>query len=331
MSDKTRTSRLSTAAPLSLALSFVLSFGVANARACDPAPAAVVDIDANSYYVDKSHSVIDPARKARNVAAVKPVDDFLEVVARSASAFQAAPDTGRAPAECALVWLSSWASQQAMLGKMTTTQSFYTRKWALGGLALSYARLKPAASEAQRQAIDTWLKMLAESTLVHAEAYRGERNNHYYWEGLAVTSVGAVTGDQRYLLWGRKVFDFAMSQVAADGSLPREMERAAKALHYHSFAAEPLVMMASILDVQSSRLDQLVQFTLHGLSDPSAIEKATGVAQERSDSAVSWKIVYDRHTGAAATVAAARASWQPRMGGDLRLANPLEHLATTTK
>jgi poly(beta-D-mannuronate) lyase len=330
MSDTTPTLRSSTAAPLALVLSFVLSIGAGNARACDPAPAVVVDIDANSYYVDKNHSVIDPARKARNVAAVKPVDDFLEAVARGASAFQAAPDARRAQAECALVWLSSWASQQAMLGKMTTTQSFYTRKWALGGLALSYARLKPAASEAQRQGIDTWLKMLAEATLVHAESYKGERNNHYYWEGLAVTAVGAVTGDQRYLLWGRKVFDFAMSQIAADGSLPREMERAAKALHYHSFAVAPLVMMASILDLQSPRLDQLVRFTLHGLADPSAIEKATGVAQERSDGPVSWTIVYDRHTIGSAT-AATHANWQPRMGGDLRLANPLEHLATTTK
>jgi poly(beta-D-mannuronate) lyase len=322
MSDTTRTMLLSAA--------LLLLPSVGNARACDSPPAAVIDIDANSYYSDKNHSVIDAARKARNVAAVKPVDDFLEAVARSASAFQAAPDARRAQAECALAWLSSWANQQAMLGKMTTTQSFYTRKWALGGLALSYARLKPAASQAQREGIETWLKLLAEATLVHAEAYKGVRNNHYYWEGLAVTAVGAVTGDQRYLRWGRKVFDFAMSQIAADGSLPREMERAAKALHYHSFAAAPLVMMAAILDVQSPRLDQLVQFTLGGLADPSAIEKATGVAQERSDGPVSWKIVYDRHAIGSAT-AATPASWQPRMGGDLRLANPLEHLATASK
>jgi hypothetical protein len=122
------------------------------------------------------------------------------------------------------------------------------------------------------------------------------RNNHYYWEGLAVAATGAVTGDERLLAWGRKVFDHAMSQVAPDGSLPLEMERAAKALHYHSFAVQPLVMLASILDVQSPRLDQLVRFTLQGIADPSAIEKATGIAQERIKGTPGWKIVYDRHT-----------------------------------
>jgi poly(beta-D-mannuronate) lyase len=309
-----------------LAAALLLSLGLAEARACNPAPPAVIDIDANSYYSDKNHSIVDPVRKARNVAATKPVDEFLEVVARSASAFQAEPEARREDAQCGLAWLSAWAGQKAMLGKMTTTQSFYTRKWALGGLALSYARLKPAASDAERQDIEAWLKMLAEATVEHAQAYKGVRNNHYYWEGLAVTSVGAVTGDARYMAWGRKVFDFAMSQVAPDGSLPREMERAAKALHYHSFAVEPLVMMASILDVQSPTLDQLVRFTLHELADPSAIEKATGIAQERSDGPVSWKVVYDRHASGA-VAPAPRINWQPRMGGDLRLANPLEHVA----
>jgi poly(beta-D-mannuronate) lyase len=319
MSKQTRTALLGAGLLAALALG--------DARACNPPPAAVIDIDANSYYIDKNHSVIDPALKARNVAATKPVDEFLDVVARAASAFQPAPDQKREDAQCGLTWLSSWASQHAMLGKMTTQQSFYTRKWALGGLAMSYAKLKPAATDAQRQSIEPWLKALAEATVVHSDAYKGARNNHYYWEGLAVTAVGAVTGDERYLGWGRKVFDFAMTQVAADGSLPREMERGVKALHYHAFAVAPLVMMASILDVRSPKLDQLVQFTLDGIADPSHIEKATGFVQERPEGPGSWKVIYDRHVGAA-TSSATRPGWQPRMGGDLSLANPLEHVAT---
>jgi hypothetical protein len=68
------------------------------------------------------------------------------------------PPSNREEARCGLQWLSAWARQDAMLGKMTTNQSYYTRKWALGGLALSYARLRPAANEADRQAIDAWLR-----------------------------------------------------------------------------------------------------------------------------------------------------------------------------
>jgi poly(beta-D-mannuronate) lyase len=306
-------------------LAALLTLGVRAAQACEAPPPAVHDIDANSYYIDKNHSIIDPVRKARNVAATKPVDEFLDAVARHASAYQAAP-SNREEAQCGLQWLSAWAHQNAMMGTMTSNQSYYTRKWALGGLALSYAKLRPAANEAERQAIDAWLKTLADATLVHADAGKGARNNHYYWEGLAVAATGAVTGDQRLLAWGRKVFDHAMSQVAPDGSLPREMERAAKALHYHSFAVQPLVMLASILDVQSPKLDQLVRFTLQGIADPSAIEKATGVTQERIRGTPSWKIVYDRHAGAASAPAASKAPWEPRMGGDIGIANPLEHV-----
>jgi poly(beta-D-mannuronate) lyase len=308
-----------------LLASLLFSLGLGAARACEVPPPAVIDIDANSYYIDKNHSIIDPVRKKRNEAATRPVDDYLDAVARHASAFQAAPDR-RDEARCGLEWLSAWARSGAMLGKMTSNQSYYTRKWALGGLALSYARLRPAAAEAERKAIDAWLKNLAELTAVHADAGKGVRNNHYYWEGLAVASVGAVTGDERLLAWGRKVFDHAMSQVAADGSLPLEMARAAKALHYHSFAVAPLVMLASILDLQSPRLDQLVRFTLQGIADPSAIEKATGVEQERIKGTPSWKILYDRHTGGAAT-ATKPVLWEPRLGGDLLLPNPLEHVS----
>jgi poly(beta-D-mannuronate) lyase len=310
-----------------LLATLLLTLGMQGVHACE-APPAVHDIDANSYYIDKNHSIIDPARKARNVAATKPVDEFLDAVARHASAYQTTP-SNREEARCGLQWLSSWARQDAMLGKMTSNQSYYTRKWALGGLSLSYARLRPAANEADRQAIDAWLRTLADATLVHADAGKGVRNNHYYWEGLAVAATGAVTGDERLLAWGRKVFDHAMSQVAPDGSLPLEMERAAKALHYHSFAVQPLVMLASILDVQSPRLDQLVRFTLQGAADPSAIEKATGIAQEPIKGTPGWKIVYDRHTGGAASAtqasAAPAARWEPRMGGDIGIANPLEH------
>jgi poly(beta-D-mannuronate) lyase len=310
----------------SLSALLLLALGLQAAHACEAPPPAVHDIDANSYYIDKNHSIIDPVRKARNVAATKPVDEFLNAVARRASTYQSAP-AKREEAQCGLQWLSAWARQNAMLGTMTSNQSYYTRKWALGGLALSYAKLRPAASEADRQVIDAWLTTLADATLVHADAGKGVRNNHYYWEGLAVAATGAVTQDQRLLAWGRKVFDHAMSQVAPDGSLPLEMERAAKALHYHSFAVQPLVMLASILDVQSTKLDQLVRFTLQGIADPSAIEKATGIAQERIKGTPGWKIVYDRHTGGAAAPAESKALWEPRMGGDIGIANPLEHLA----
>jgi poly(beta-D-mannuronate) lyase len=305
-------------------LLLMLAAGVANA--CDSVPPAVVDITANRYYTDANNSVIDPVLRAQNIAAVKPVEDFLSAVARAASAYQASPDKAAQEAQCGLVWLASWANSKAMLGKMSSNQAYYTRKWTLGGLSLSYAKLKPAASEAQRRDIEAWLKVLAGLTIEHSDNHKGVRNNHYYWEGLAVTATGAVTGDARALAWGRKVFDEAMSHIASDGSLPLEMARATKALHYHLFAVEPLVMMASILDLRSPKLELLLQFTLASAADPSAMQKATGFVQEPARGPFNWKVIHARHLGGPSATAAPT-SWQPRLGGDLQIANPLEHLA----
>ena len=296
-------------------LLIALALAAPASHACDAPPPALSNIDANSYYSDQHHSVIDPVLRARNIANTKPIEDFLSQVAR---------DANQGDAACALTWLNSWAGQQAMLGKISSEQAYYVRKWTLGGLALNYARIRQQATPAQRAAIESWFKALADATIAHADAKKGSRNNHYYWEGLAVTAAGGVTGDARYLDWGRKVFEHAMGQMAADGALPAEMERAGKALHYQVYAATPLVMIASILDLHDARLDTLVAFTVASSADPSGIARRTGVEQEPVGSR-EVTIVYNRHEGKPPPPAG-KALWQPRLGGALEVPNPLEHL-----
>ena len=107
------------------------------ALACADAPPASIDIDANSYYSDAHHSVIDPVLRARNIANTKPIEDFLGQVAKDAN--------NQGDAACALAWLESWAGRKALLGKLSSEQSYYVRKWTLGGMALSYARVQASA------------------------------------------------------------------------------------------------------------------------------------------------------------------------------------------
>jgi poly(beta-D-mannuronate) lyase len=295
-------------------LTYILLALAGSSGACELPPPARIDIDANSYYSDKHHSVIDPVLRAKNIANTKPVEDFLSQVARDANGGDAA---------CALTWLSSWAEQKALLGKMSSEQAYYVRKWTLGGMALSYARVQRQATASQRAVIEAWFKALADATMAHSDAKKGGRNNHYYWEGLAVTAVGGVTGDQRYLDWGRKVLQHALGQMEPDGALPAEMERAAKALHYQVYAATPLALMASILDVHDARLDTLVAFTVAASADPSGIARRTGFEQEPVGSR-EVTVFYNRHEGKPPV--AGKALWQPRLGGALDVPNPLEHL-----
>lgn len=287
---------------------------------CPTPPAAQRDIIADGYYDDPPvYSHIDPVKHAAYEAAVKPLEFYLDRVAAMASAHQS---------ECTLRWLVAWAEGDAMLGTIKKEQAHYERKWLLAGLALSYAKARNDASRDQKAAIDTWLQALADSVMKHSDAYKGERNNHYYWEGLAIAATGAVTGNTRELAWSRKVFDYAMTQIADDGSFPREMARGGRALHYHFFAAAPLVMLESILDERSPKLDKFVKFCTENLANSQRVVKLAGVPQigileDDGD----WRVVYSRHLSDVSLHGKnGRQPYVNRLGGDLTTPNPLEHL-----
>jgi poly(beta-D-mannuronate) lyase len=299
---------------------FALILLMATAHAeCPAPPAAQRDIIADSYYDDPPvNSHIDPQRKAAYEAAVRPFEDYLRYVAASSSKGD----------KCAIEWLSAWAKGDGMLGKIENHQAHFERKWVLAGLALSYAKVRDHASDDERAKIDAWLKALAVGVRHYADTSKGKRNNHYYWEGLAVGATGAVTGDGEDVAWARAVFLYAMNQIEDDGSLPLEMARGSRALDYHLFAAAPLAMLESILNERSEKLDKLVGFCLAGLKNPDAIAARSHVAQlTPGASDMDWMIVYARrHPNP--TINAALSDRKPhnnRLGGTLSLPNPLEH------
>ena len=303
-----------------------------SAAPCPAVPAVVRDIVANSYYSDPQYSIPDPEKFARNRASVKPLTDFLRDIANRASRYAANPAKATPEAECALGWLKTWAEGGAMLGTLSSEQAYYQRKWMLSGLALSYARIRPTADPQTRATIEHWLVTIANLTLDHSDRHKGVRNNHYYWEGIAVAATGAVTGEKRFLDWGQRVFDRAMADVAADGSLPHELARGRKALKYHLFAAAPLAMLASVLDRHSPRMDALVAYCLKGIADPASVAATAGTEQEGpiNDNEVAWlQISLRQHhdPAVAAFVAGRKSAATPNLGGNLLIANPLEHPA----
>lgn len=297
----------------------MLMLGAAHA-ACPAAPPAQRDIIADMYYDDPPvYSHIDPVKHEAYEAAVKPLEAFMGQVAASASH----GDKG-----CALRWLTAWAEGDAMLGKIEKEQAHYERKWILAGLALSYAKVRDAASRDQRAAVDAWLQAVADGVRTHSAQYKGERNNHYYWEGLAVAATGAVTGRQSDVDWGRQVYRDAMAAVADDGTFPREMKRGGRALHYHLFAAAPLAMLESILDEDSPKMAKLVKFCAESRLDLAAVSKQAGVAQIGIlDDDYDWLAIYARHHPKTKMRLdlGTRVPYVNRLGGDLTKANPLEH------
>lgn len=286
---------------------------------CPVPPPAQHDIIADIYYDDPPvYSHIDPVKHAAYEAAVGPLETYLKTIAKMASA---------GDKQCTLKWLVTWAEGDAMLGKIEKEQAHFERKWLLAGLALSYAKVRDGATGDQRASIDAWLQALAFRVREHSDAYKGAKNNHYYWEGLAVGAVGVVTEHPKDVEWSRGVLKAAEADIADDGTLPLEMKRGGRALHYHLFSAAPLVMLESILDVRSEKIAKLAEFCDRAWRDPAIAAKLAGTPQIGIlDDDHDWAPIFIRHTGAAVTPTPNRQPYVTRLGGDLEKANPLEHV-----
>jgi poly(beta-D-mannuronate) lyase len=163
-----------------------------------------------------------------------------------------------------------------MINGRGDTQAQYERKWLLAGLSLAYLKVRDLATQEQAHRIAIWMQDIADESLALFDSPKHKRNNHYYWVGLAVMGTAVATDSHVHLDMARAVFDKALGDIADDGTLPMEMDRAGMALHYHNFALAPLVFMAELARLRgedwyardNGRLSLLVKRVNAGLSDP---------------------------------------------------------------
>jgi poly(beta-D-mannuronate) lyase len=241
-----------------------------------------------------------------------------------------------AAAHCAFVWLTHWARADAMLGRVNR-QGAYERKWTLGGLALSYVKIQraPDLDDQARYQVERWFRHLAAA--VRAEYQHPERidnrNNHAYWAGMAIAAVGIATNDQGLFEWGLAQYRLGIAQIQEDGTLPLELDRKGRALHYHLYALAPLVMLAEmgernripLYQEQHGRLSLLVKRVVQGVSNPEAFGHLANAAQidpmpPRGGSDVAWvEIWLARFHDPELTrwIANRRPVIDPRMGGNI--------------
>ena len=251
------------------------------------------DIEATDYYSDAKHSVIDPVRFAAYNAREKSFRDTMRLVESAADKFQA---TGsRAAAECVLHVLAINAQAGAVTGKMSSNQAYYVQNWTLAALAITWLKVRgaePGLLE-DRQAVVTWLRSIASCTQGYFDRGRAKgsgdsKNNHYAWAGLSIMATGIAANDKALYEWGVNAYDDGLSRVQPDGTLPLEMSRGQRALHYHLFALAPLVTMAEFgavngLDLYSRNdgaLSRLVNRAMSGLEDNQYFATKAGFAQE---------------------------------------------------
>lgn len=281
---------------------------------CPSSPVLPRDLETASYYDDAARSHIDPARQRAYEAAVKPLQSAVRKVETMADRYRSAGDDTWAA--CAATWLADFASTAVLSGTMGGNQSVYVQGWMLGGLSVAWLKIRAAQSlpDSARQAVPVWLADLASMNLAYyagRDDKRDGRNNHRYWAGFAVMAAGIAADRKDLYNWGVASFHVGIDQITPEGQnspqgmLPLELDRRARALHYHLFAAAPLVMIAELadangLDLYSEKdhaLRRLVHVAIAGIDNPAPFAASAGVEQEPipiEAGTLAWAIPFER-------------------------------------
>ncbi|KAA3515368.1 alginate lyase family protein [Agrobacterium rosae] len=259
---------------------------------CPSVAKPVVNIDLPSRYkdADKSRSEIDDKLNAEVETSLAPIDGFIRNLADDANK-TLDEKKASAAAKCIFSSVASWAKAGALM-QAETMNAHLALSSRIAGISAAYARAltveKPSATD--EKSIHDWLVTLTEKQIVYFDTEAppmASRNNHRAWAGLAAAQVGAITGRQNLLDWGAQTNQLLICSAGPDGSLPEEMKRKDKALHYQLHAVAPIVMTARILypsrpdslGVCDRKLDKIVDFTISALANPAIVADIAGTKQ----------------------------------------------------
>lgn len=265
------------------------------AYACPSVLQIAPDLTTDGFYKlgDPTHSIIDPIRQEAYQRSSGPVKAAGQQIVAAADAYRT--KGSRAAAECALQHIVAMAEQHSLTGKMSSNQAYYVQGWVSGAVAIAYLKIRGAhlATPEQAKEIAGWLVSMGEQTKSYFDPRRAKgtsdaRNNHLYWGGVELAAIGVAANNRADFDWAIGTYDAGVNQIRPDGTLPLEMARGQRALHYHLYALAPLVMLAEFgeangLDLYARNhgaLHRLVNISITGLSDPTPFVKATGVQQE---------------------------------------------------
>ena len=261
----------------------------------EDAPQPTVTLAFGSRYKadSKSRSDIDPEGNAEVTNALKPIDDFIRIIASEANkALEGDEPIWRA--DCIVSAMRGWADARALEDLQTFTAQLSVGS-RIAGLALAYLQVRDLSDrEDDKLRIDLWLRRMTSAQVLFWEdgATPGaQKGNLRGWATLGFASVGLALDDRFLLTTAAQTADMLMCTANPDGSLPQEMRRGKYALHYQLHAIAPLVVTTGLLrdaDLAvempcADTLPRIVEFALSDLSDGARSQAYNGKVQSYFD------------------------------------------------
>jgi poly(beta-D-mannuronate) lyase len=268
------------------------------------------DLTTSGFYSDSKSSVIDPEKWKAYAASAGPYKELGNQIVGAADTYRT---TGsHAALDCAIQHMQAAAQDGVFTGKMSSSQAYYVQGWTIGAIAIAYLKIRDSGliNADQQKMIVRWITQVVPQSQSYFDSRRKSstndaQNNHLYWAGVEVAAAGIAANDQKLFDWGMETYAVGLSEIQPDGSLPQEMRRGQRALHYHLYALAPLVYLAEFGEVNglhsySERdyaIKKLATLCTHGLEDNSFFAKATGITQDTPNGPpaaeqISWARIY---------------------------------------
>jgi poly(beta-D-mannuronate) lyase len=301
---------------------------------------AVLDFPSKYEGSGKSRDMVNPEAEARYRELIGPISEMEKGVNKIVGVYMETGDP--AALKCAIGWYMSWVDAGALENSAANHTGRSLRKWSLASLSAAYARLKFSSSQPlsaypeQSKKIENWLGSIADRVVTEWPLNDpGDKiNNHYYWAAWAVMATAVDLNRRDLFDWSVKMYRVFETQIDSEGYLPNEMKRETRALNYHNYALNPLVMIAAFAKANglnlstegNSALVRLAQKSFDGVNAPGIFEAKAGKKQDLEvlddeSSKLAWLEPYCWTVGCSGPMAQKLASLRPlgtyRMGGNL--------------
>jgi hypothetical protein len=204
-------------------------------------------MDIPHHYISGSHGPVNPAE----AVATHVYYAYEDRVTAGMNQWLVTADPREA--QCAQQQIDAWAQAGALLDydPKESSQAWFQVEWTLSATAASESVLvnEPSLDPAMVKRDIAWMNKAAHRTVDFDKAGK-QTNNHHYWRGLAAVAVGVVSSDDSLFQWGVGVYKQGINEIDQRGAFPQEMARHERAIHYQSFALQPLAPLASFAERQ---------------------------------------------------------------------------------
>lgn len=139
----------------------------------------------------------------------------------------------------AMSWPTNWSS-----GRDRPPSVIYHTMETLFPAIVAYGQNSSAFSEAEREVFEAWAGSIIDRLGKTEKIRNWKTDNKKYQFGALSAAYGVITGKQKYLSSGVKIYKGAIGSMRKDGSLPGDTERGGSSLHYSNLAIANLVAIA---------------------------------------------------------------------------------------